>query len=86
MLIHSARKPHQFMRENVRIHIRAKSIRVLGVKLWNSLNASLVSVMSKYIFKCHYVNIFMSKYIMYIYIDIMASKSVLGTRVYLFIV
>ena len=37
---------------------------VLGVKLWNSLNGSLVSVTSKYIFKRHSVNIFVSKYIM----------------------
>ena len=53
-----------FMREYVRINMRAMAIPVLGVKLWNSLNASLVSIMSKYIFKRHYVNILVNKYIM----------------------
>ena len=42
-----------FNRENVRINMRVMSI--LGVKLWNSLNESLVSKMSKYTFKRHYI-------------------------------
>ena len=44
---------HQFIRENVHINMRAMSVPVLGVKLWNSLNESLVSIMSKYTFKRH---------------------------------
>ena len=45
--LYSAGRTHQFMRENVRINTRAMSIPVLGVKLCNSLNASLVSITSK---------------------------------------
>ena len=48
--LYSARRTYQFVRGNVRIHMRAMSIPVLGVKLWNSLNASLLSIMSKDIF------------------------------------
>ena len=40
--LYSARRTHQFMREYVRINMRAMSVPVLGVKLWNLLNASLV--------------------------------------------
>ena len=47
-----------------RKNMRAMSIPVLGMTLWNSLNASLVSIMSKYMFKRRYVNILVSKYIM----------------------
>ena len=39
------------------------SIPVLGMKLWNSLNESLVTIMSKYTFKRHYTNILIGKYI-----------------------
>ena len=35
----------------------AMSIPVLGVKLWNFLNESLATIMSKYTFKRHYINI-----------------------------
>ena len=62
--LYSARRTHQFIRENVRINMRAMSIPVLGVKLWNSLNKSLVTIMSKYTFKRHYTNILIGKYIM----------------------
>ena len=62
--LYSARRTHQFIRENVRINMRAMSIPVLGVKLWNSLNESLVTIMSKYTFKRHYTNILIGKYIM----------------------
>ena len=62
--LYSARRTHQFMRENVRTNMRAMSIPVLGVKLWNSPNSSLVSITSKYIFKRHYVSILVNKYIM----------------------
>ena len=51
-----------FIRENVRINMRAMSIPVLGVKLWNSLNESLVSIMSKHKFRHHYINILIGKY------------------------
>jgi len=36
--IYSARRTHKFIRENVRINMRAMCIPVLGVKLWNALN------------------------------------------------
>ena len=62
--LYSARRTHQFIRENVRINVRAMSIPVLGVKLWNSLNESLVNIMSKYTFKRHYINILIGKYTM----------------------
>ena len=62
--LYSARKTHQFIRENVRINVRAMSIPVLGVKLWNSLNESLINIMSKYTFKRHYINILIGKYTM----------------------
>ena len=62
--LYSTRRTHQFIRENVRINTRAMSIPVLGVKLWNSLNESLVSIMSKYKFKRHYFNIIIGKYTM----------------------
>ena len=62
--LYSALKTHQFMREDVRTNMRAMSKPVLGVTLWNSRNASLVSTTSIYIFKRHYVNILVSKYIM----------------------
>ena len=45
--LYSARRTHQLIRVNVRINMRAMSIPVLGVKLWNSLNELLVSIMSK---------------------------------------
>ena len=61
--LYSACRTRQLMRENVRINMRAMSIPVLGLKLWNSLNSSLVSIMSKYIFKRHYVSTLVSKYI-----------------------
>ena len=48
-----------------------------------STNVSVVSITSKYIFKRHYVNILVSKYIMKTYIDTTASESLLCTRVYL---
>ena len=54
--LYSARRTHHFTRENVRINMRAMSIPVIGLKLWNSLNESLVSIMTKYIFKRHYIN------------------------------
>ena len=44
--LYSTRRTHQFIRENVRINTRAMSIPVLGVKLWNSLNESLVSIIN----------------------------------------
>ena len=47
--LYSARRTHQFMGANIRINMRAMSIPVLSVKLWNSLNASLVSITSIYI-------------------------------------
>ena len=62
--LYSARRTHQFIRENVRINMRAMSIPVLGVKLWNSLDESLVNIMSKYTFKRHYINILIGKYTM----------------------
>ena len=62
--LYSAGRTHQFIRENVRINMRAMFIPVLGVKLWNSLNESLVSKMSKYTFKHHYINILIDKYTM----------------------
>ena len=40
--LHSARRTHQFLREHVRTNIRAMSLPVLGVKLWNSLSTSLM--------------------------------------------
>ena len=60
--LYSARRTHQFMRVNVRINMRVISIPVFGVKVWNSLNASLASITSKYIFKRYYANILVSKY------------------------
>ena len=65
------------MRENLRTNMRAMSIPVFGVNLWNSLNISLISITSTYIFKYNYVNILLSKFI-----DIKASKSLLCIRVY----
>ena len=62
--LYSARRTHQFIREKVRINMRAMFIPVLGVKLWNSLNESLVSIMSKCTFKRHYINILVGKYTM----------------------
>ncbi|KAK2192589.1 hypothetical protein NP493_26g03050 [Ridgeia piscesae] len=62
--LYSARRTHKFIRENVRINMTAITIPVLGVKLWNSLNESLVSIMSKYTFKRHYINILIGKYTM----------------------
>ena len=62
--LYFARRTHQFIRENFRINMRAMSIPVLGVKLWNSLNESLVTIMSKYTFKRHYINILIGKYTM----------------------
>ena len=54
--INSSRKcPHKY---------EEFSITVLGVKLWNSLNESLVSIMSKYTFKRHYINILIGIYTM----------------------
>jgi len=61
---YSARRTHQFTRNTVRTNVRAIAISLLGVKLWNSLNISLVNITSRYMFKCHYVNILLSKYIM----------------------
>ena len=55
--LYSARRTHQFIRENFRINMRA-------MKLWNSLNESLVNIMSKYTFKRHYINILIGKYTM----------------------
>ena len=60
--LYSTRRTHQFIRENVRINMRA--IPVLGVKLWNSLNESLVSIMSKCTFRRHDINIIVGKYTM----------------------
>ena len=62
--LYSARRTHQFIRENVHTYVTAMSIPVLGVKLWNSLNESLVHIMSKYTFKRHYINILIGKYTM----------------------
>ena len=50
--LYSARRTHQFIRENVRINIRA---------MYSSLNESLVNTMSKYTFKRHYINILIDK-------------------------
>ena len=61
---HSLHTEHIKSRENVHTNMTAMSIRVFSVKFWNSLITSLVSITSKYIFKCHYVNILLSKYIM----------------------
>ena len=62
--LYSALKTHQLMRDDVRTNMRAMSKPVHAVKLWNSRSASLVSITSTYIFKRHYVNILVSKYIM----------------------
>ena len=61
---YSTRRTYQFMTENVITNMRAVSIHVLGVTLWNSLNTLLVSITLKQIFKCHYINVLLSKYIM----------------------
>ena len=62
--LYSARRTHQFIRENVRINMRAMSIPVPGVKLWNSLNESLVNIMSKNIHLNVITLIYSGKYTM----------------------
>ena len=61
--LHSARRTHQFLREHVRTNIRAMSLPVLGVKLWNSLSTSLTSVRSLYTFKRVFTNTLLSNYV-----------------------
>ena len=61
--LHSARRTHQFVRGNVRTNIRAMSLPVLGVKLWNSLSTSLTNVISLYTFRRVYTNTLLSNYI-----------------------
>ena len=61
--LHSAHRTHQCLREHLRTNIRAMSLPVIGVKLWNSLSTSLTSVRSLYTFKRVYTNTLLSNYV-----------------------
>ena len=60
--LHSTRSTHQFIREDVRINMRAMTLSIYGVQLWNSLPTSITNLTSCHVFKRLCVNKLLMKY------------------------